>query len=214
MPEFNDQSVYNKHQVSCDCEGDCSCSKNDDCGCCPPGLIGVKDCNGDVSCLTPEDAVALENGNHVPATGYVKLYDPVTNDYLGDVTPADAIAYIAAIDPNIDAPVDSGVNFNPTTNEAATLGVAAPAGTSTVAVDFGVDRVNCNEEVIVALAAGTPAGITFLGGANTISIPSTESVLPNGIRIDDTIVVGVYNVTVLYSSCGLSKSRVITITVT
>ena len=142
MPTFDSQDVYNKHQGGCDCNGDCSC-KNDDCGCCPPGLVAVKDCNGDISCLTPNDATCLEVGKHIPAEGYVKLYNPVTGQYLGDVTPSEALNYIAAIDPDVQAP-GVGNDFNIRTVGSASLNDPNDGETASTQVDFIVDRISCD----------------------------------------------------------------------
>jgi len=101
MANFDEQSVYNKHQNNCngDCGDNCSC--NDDCGCCPPGLVSVTDCNGKhVACLTPNDAACYRVNSHIPPTGYVKVYFPLTGDdrvYYGDMTPQQAIDFIDKI---------------------------------------------------------------------------------------------------------------------
>ena len=98
---YNDQSVYNKHlPLDCECEGTCTCSKNDDCGCCPPGLVQVFDaCGQPAGCLTPHDAEEYNNGKHKCAEGYVKLFHPKTNKFIGCVSPADALDLIAAYTP-------------------------------------------------------------------------------------------------------------------
>jgi hypothetical protein len=210
MPTFDNQDIYNKHQSACECDGDCSCQK-DDCGCCPPGLVAVRDCNGDISCLTPNDAVCHEVGKHIPAEGYVKLYHPVTGQYLGDVTPQDALTYIATIDPDVQAPV-AGNDFNITTGSSTNVNAPAPATVEVGAVDFRVDRIDCDQPIVISLV-GAPAGFSFIGAAASINIPEGESVLSNGIEITDVVGAGAYNLTVMYSGCSISKTKILTVNV-
>jgi len=99
---YDDQSTYNKH-LSDDCEcpkGECTCNNNEDCGCCPPGLVQVfDDCGKAAGCLTPNDAEEYNNGKETCAEGYVKMFHPVTNKYMGCVSTEDALALITALTP-------------------------------------------------------------------------------------------------------------------
>lgn len=87
-PRYDDQTVYNKHQSSC--ETDEECSNTSDCGCCAPGLVQVYDeCGKPAGCLTPNDA-ALYNANKVvPAEGFVKFQNPSTCEFIGMVPVSD-----------------------------------------------------------------------------------------------------------------------------
>jgi len=208
MAAFDNQDVYNKHQPACECDGECSCGTKDDCGCCPPGLVAVKDCNGNISCLTPNDAACLKTGEHIPVEGFVKLYHPITGAFLGDVTPADALNYIATIDPGVSLPANAGV-FNPTT--ISTIAVALPGIASTV-VNFEVDRISCEDPVVLTLVT-PPAGFSFLGATASITILAGASVLTDAIEIDGTVVAGAYNLTVQYTGCGNSYTKLITVNV-
>ena len=101
MP-YEEQTVYNKHlSDDCDCpSGSCTCSNNDDCGCCPPGLVQVFDnCGKPAGCLTPNDAEEYNNGKLACAEGYVKLIHPVTGKHLGCVSAEDALALLAVLTP-------------------------------------------------------------------------------------------------------------------
>lgn len=67
-----------------------------DCGCSIPGLITLRDCDGNVSgLLTPNDAETYKNGILEPPPGYVKVYNPFTNVFIGILTKTEAEDYIA-----------------------------------------------------------------------------------------------------------------------
>lgn len=102
---YDPQSTYNKH-LSDDCEcpskEECTCNTNEDCGCCPPGLVQVfDDCGNAAGCLTPNDAEEYNNGKETCAEGYVKMFHPVTNKYMGCVSTEDALSLITALTPVI-----------------------------------------------------------------------------------------------------------------
>jgi len=216
MANFDEQSVYNKHQNNCngDCGDNCSC--NDDCGCCPPGLVSVTDCNGKhVACLTPNDAACYRVNSHIPPTGYVKVYFPLTGDdrvYYGDMTPQQAIDFIAALDPDVD-PATIQESFEPATTDAVTLSAAGEGSTNNAAIDLQVDRQNCDDAITVAISGSFPTGMSFLSGATSLSISSGNSTLTNGILIDDQVAAGAYNLTLVYTGCGESKNKVLTVNV-
>lgn len=215
MAEFDSQDVYNKHQPDCDCEGGENCSScKDDCGCCPPGLVSVTDCNGKhLACLTPNDVAAYKVNSHIPPTGFLKTFHPITGDYLGDLPPQQSLDLIAALDPNVDpAPVQE--TFNPATTDAVSLQAAPDGETRTVNVDLEVDRISCEEGVTVGISGTFPTGMSFLSGATSLAINSGVSVLSNGIEIDDQVAVGTYNLTLVYTACGESKNKVLTVNVT
>lgn len=215
MPDFDPQSEYNKHQTGCDCEDitNCGCSTND-CGCCPPGLVGVTDCKGNhIACLTPNDAAEYNTRNHIPEPGLTKVFHPLTGLYLGDMTPAEAIAYLSVIDPSITSPVPAG-ELNPSTTESVTLDAAPALGTNTTPLDFVVDRLTCDELVSVAVSGAPPTGMSFLDSALTAEIPAGVSSLTNGILITDAVAVGTYVLNIAYTSCGSTKVKTLTVNVT
>ncbi|MFN5416280.1 MAG: hypothetical protein ACK5B9_04425 [Flavobacteriia bacterium] len=74
-----------------------------DCGCAVPGLVTVRNCDGEVvGLLTPNDAETYKNGIVEVPSGYVKVFNPISGVYLGYMLPADAMVYITyLIDNNI-----------------------------------------------------------------------------------------------------------------
>lgn len=104
---FDDQSTYNKFRAKdCGCEDKrhhdegCGCSEvDDDCGCCPTGLVSVTDENGNnVGCLSPNDATEYIAKIRKCPEGYVVTYDasapPV---FVGCLTMEDYLSYVAAL---------------------------------------------------------------------------------------------------------------------
>lgn len=62
-----------------------------DCGCCPPGLVAVKDSEGNhVACLTPNDANIYMAQTYSCPPGFVK-YINQAGEYVGCVTPEQLI---------------------------------------------------------------------------------------------------------------------------
>ena len=80
---YEESTVYNKFQPCEDCE------PKEDCGCCPPGLVAVYECDKHVGCLTPSDAAQYNDDRAKCGEGYVKAYHPTTGRFLGCVSPAD-----------------------------------------------------------------------------------------------------------------------------
>jgi len=212
MP-FDAQSTYSKFQ-DCDTCGSsegCGCNKSDDCGCCPAGLVSVTDdCGKNIGCLSPNDKAELEIASHIPPLGYIKAFDPATGAYLGDLTPDAWIDYQAALDATI-TPVPAAGLFNPTTQEAVSV-TAILNNPATVAFNYSVDRESCTDAILVTMSVAT-AGITFLSGLSTFVMASTESVVAEGIMIDDTVAVGAYVVTITYSGCSNNFTKEITLNV-
>lgn len=214
MP-FDAQSTYNKFQGGCDCEGDCSCDKSSECGCCPVGTVGIIDeCTGKtVACLSPNDASLYKIEKHIPAPGYVKLFHPTTGQYLGDVTPSQQLAFLSSIDDTITPPVSAGV-FNPhLSSNAITMSAPADDATDTEALAFSVDRVSCTQGIVIQFSGSVPAGVSFLGGATSLLIPEGESVIVDGIEIDDQVDAGTINLTIAFSGCANTYTQSLTITV-
>lgn len=90
---YDNQQNYAKHLAkkcgSESCSDSCGCSKNDECGCCPPGLVAVYKDGKHVGCLTPNDAENYqEETGKLCAPGYVALYNNATNPptFMGCVT--------------------------------------------------------------------------------------------------------------------------------
>lgn len=71
----------------CGCGGECDECK-EECGCCPPGLVAVKDADGNhVSCLTPNDAEQYMLNTFTCKEGYVKYI--VEGKFIGCILPED-----------------------------------------------------------------------------------------------------------------------------
>ena len=214
MSNFDNQDVYKKHQPDCDCPDKSKCTCPDPCGCCPPGLVSVQDCDHkDIGCLTPQDAAEYEVQKHIPPTGFIKTFHPITFDYVGDMTVEDSLAFLAAVDPNVTGPVAPGL-FNISTTDDVDLSAPAPAATDSIPLDFVVDRITCLEEVAIAFQGAVPAGITFLGGATTLTILEGQSITSDGILIDDQVGAGTIVLTIAYTSCGGTKTKTLTLNVT
>lgn len=215
MSTFGDQSEYNKHQ-GCDCEDKSNCSCAKDCGCCPPGLVGYYDNQGNFSgCLTPNDAACLEVEGTVPPKGYIKVYSTgdSSGTFIGIMTVEEALAYYEGF--GIITPTVAPGLFNPVTTDAISMAAAPPAGTTQEHVDFQVDRITCDNDVTITFGAGAPTGLSFFGSATSITIPSGESILTSdGIEISDAVAAATYPVEIVYTSCGTTKTRIINVTVT
>lgn len=91
-PKYDTQSQYNKHQAGCE-DGDCN--KNDECGCCPPGLVAVVDpCGKHLGCLTPNDAEHYSTSLTKCPEGYVKALHPTTGEFIGCLSAEDFVTVI------------------------------------------------------------------------------------------------------------------------
>lgn len=95
--EYTDPKTYipfsnNDNDCGCgkeDCDECSSCGNEDDCSCCPVGLVSIQDDNGtNIGCLTPNDAELFEKNTFKCNDGYVKLMRNSTGEFLGCVTEA------------------------------------------------------------------------------------------------------------------------------
>ncbi len=101
MP-YDEQKSYAKflkgkcHEGHGDHEKGCGCEKckTEDCGCCPPGLVAVRDDDQNfVGCLTPNDAELYQKNSFKCDDGYIKVYDGDGN-FIGCLTPDEYKIYI------------------------------------------------------------------------------------------------------------------------
>jgi len=170
-------------------------------------------CGKHVGCLSPNDASEYEIQKHTPPTGYVKLFHPVTNVYLGDVPMVDALSFIASFDSDVVPPEIPGA-FNPSLSSYE-LAMTAPTdgNTDTEALAFAVDRVSCTQSIIIQFQGTVPAGISFLGGAMSLLIPEGQSVIMDGIEIDDQVNAGTINLVIAFGGCATVITKELTITV-
>lgn len=92
------QSTYQKFNGNCPD----STEKPKGCGCCPEGLVAIyENCGKHSACLSPNDAELYNNSQRLCAEGYIKLFHPVTQSYLGCVSEADYITIITALTPAV-----------------------------------------------------------------------------------------------------------------
>lgn len=101
---FGENSIYNKFRAKeCGCEdkSKCSCKdscKEDECGCCPVGLVAVEDNGGKhIACLTPADAQEYMKTTYRCPDGYIRVTDEDTGDFIACLSPADFATYRAAL---------------------------------------------------------------------------------------------------------------------
>lgn len=84
------------------CEG-CGggCDENNECTCCPVGLVAVYDDQGKhQACLTPNDAELYNKNSFRCQDGYVKLYQIGTpNEFLGCVSEAEFATLYPIVNP-------------------------------------------------------------------------------------------------------------------
>lgn len=105
MP-YSDNKTYAKYlkEKCIQEESDCGCSDNcndNECSCCPPGLVAVYDTNGvHQGCLTPGDAELFHASTFTCKDGYVKLYkNGETPVFLGCVSETEFAELYAAVNP-------------------------------------------------------------------------------------------------------------------
>lgn len=104
---YTDQQQYVKFLTNqacadaspCDCnKSPCSC--DDDCGCCPAGLVAVYDDQGhQISCLTPNDAELFQKNTLTCQDGYIKLIITSTGQFLGCVSEENFVTLNTAVNP-------------------------------------------------------------------------------------------------------------------
>jgi hypothetical protein len=80
-----------------DCN-DCSEGCEEKCSCCPAGLVAVYDAEGKhQGCLTPADAELFHDNTFTCQSGYVKLYNNSTNEFLGCVSESEFAALYSTV---------------------------------------------------------------------------------------------------------------------
>jgi hypothetical protein len=108
MPGYEDKTVYAKYlkaSLSSSHSGCSECSdhsSNDYCECCPPGLVEVKDVDGNrVGCLTPSDADQYNSNNRTCQQGYLPLYkEGETPEFRGCVSESVFAELYAVLNPS------------------------------------------------------------------------------------------------------------------
>ncbi len=115
---------------------------------CPVGTVGVFDkCGKLAGCVSPEEAESYNSNNIESAEGFVKVFDPVTGDYIGSVPSADAAALITSLTPTIRLKSSvSHVKCNGDSTGSVNIEVIGGVSPYTITYDGGVNPA--------ALAAG------------------------------------------------------------
>jgi len=212
MP-YDPSSDYTKYQNDCEeCDGNggtnCGCGTSDDCSCCPVGTVAVYDENGDhAGCLTPNDAERYNNGIVETPEGYVKVYDPTTERYLGAMLPADAINLLNYLS-NMVIPSGAAATFNVVTPEAGVTNfyeMTYPVG-DLITADIGllVDRIGDNSTMSVAIL-NSAQDIQFDPSGTTTSISANDSDLTVKFKWV-TGTPGVYTFDLTFSTANATKT--------
>lgn len=99
-PVYSTTADYARYQKSnCGCDGKCTCNDNE-CGCCPPGLVSIEDNNGNnIGCFTANDAQLYMANTFKCADNLIKAVDPTSGVFVGCLTAADFAAYLLALKP-------------------------------------------------------------------------------------------------------------------
>jgi len=99
---YDPQTAYAKYlkkKCSSGC-GESSC-KDQECTCCPAGLVAVYDENGKhIACLTPNDAQEYTDATMKCQPGYVKLYkNSPTEVFIGCVSESEFVTLYQTVNP-------------------------------------------------------------------------------------------------------------------
>lgn len=82
-----------------DCNGNCN-GCDEECSCCPPGLVAIYDANGvHAGCLTPNDAEEYSKNTFTCKEGYIKLYRNSDGAFLGCVSETEFAAIYSQVNP-------------------------------------------------------------------------------------------------------------------
>jgi hypothetical protein len=87
-------------ETSTDPCSDCNDCKENDCSCCPPGLVAIYDDKGaHTGCVTANDAELYQKNTFTCQDGYVKLFRNTTGEFLGCVSEAEFVVMYTAVNP-------------------------------------------------------------------------------------------------------------------
>lgn len=82
------------------CSEGCGCTTSENCSCCPPGLVGIYDDEGNhLGCLTPTDAEEYQKNTFTCQDGYLKLIKTSDGTFYGCVPSNEWIDLNAALNP-------------------------------------------------------------------------------------------------------------------
>lgn len=87
-------------ETSTDPCNDCTDCKDNDCSCCPPGLVAIYDDKGaHTGCVTANDAELYQKNTFTCKDGYVKLFRNKTGEFLGCVSETEFVVMYNAVNP-------------------------------------------------------------------------------------------------------------------
>lgn len=93
---YDSQDSYRRFESESGSESSSSCgcsSTENKCSCCPPGLVEVKDTDGNsMGCLSPNDAQQYKKDSVVCSEGYIRVI--VDGEFLGCLTPVEYASYL------------------------------------------------------------------------------------------------------------------------
>jgi hypothetical protein len=85
--KFLKRKCLESHSENSPCEGCKEGCAEENCSCCPPGLVAVYDDKGNhTGCLTPNDAELYKKNSYTCEEGFVKLFRNATGEFLGCVS--------------------------------------------------------------------------------------------------------------------------------
>lgn len=96
-----DYAKYLKNKITSGCSDCEEFSSEDDCKCCPPGLVAQYDEDGNrLGCLTPQDSQEYTENTRSCPQGYVALYkEGETPLFRGCVNESEFVALYEALNP-------------------------------------------------------------------------------------------------------------------
>ena len=217
MGTYDERSVYNKYPLTSNSDDDGCCnSDTDDCSCCPPGLLAVYNEDGvHEGCITPNDAEEYKNSTHIPAEGYVKVYDPVSGEYLGDLPPSQAIELLDYIS-NGNTAGSVASTFNVVAPEIAASGFYeisyAVSASNTDDIQLLIDRIGITDAVVVSII-NSLEDIEFMPSGTSVVIPEGSSELYVQFKWTG-VVVGTYTFILEFTTSAVTKQVPVKLTLT
>lgn len=211
---YDQSSTYIKFKNNCTCGAtdssscSCGCSESSDCSCCPVGTVAVyTGCGKHAGCLTPNDAELFNTGTHIPEEGYVKVIDPATGKYYGDLPFNQAIQYLDFIvNGNTTIPSNETFNIlNPVIAGSGFYEITFPLVDGTTgAFDLLIDRVGVTDAVVVSII-NSVEDIQFSPSGTTTVIPVDSSELSVEILWAGIAAPGVYTFVLNFATTNQTK---------
>lgn len=98
--KFKSTSGCGCGETSTDPCNDCIDCKENDCSCCPPGLVAIYGGEGaHLGCVTANDAEQYQKNTFTCEEGYVKLFRNSTGEFLGCVSETEFVTLYGTVNP-------------------------------------------------------------------------------------------------------------------